>query len=125
MNAANVTNDDGRLTERQQRPTMKSVPTNLAMPSPDRLRIDWSDETTREYTVRELRDRCPCATCREKRSHPQPAALLPVLSAAETQPLRILGMKPVGNYAYGISFSDGHDTGIYTVAYLRELGAET
>jgi DUF971 family protein len=31
-------------------------------------------------------------------------------------------MTPVGNYAYGIAFSDGHDTGIYTVDYLRELG---
>jgi DUF971 family protein len=31
-------------------------------------------------------------------------------------------MKPVGNYAYAISFSDGHDTGIYTIEYLRELG---
>ena len=36
--------------------------------------------------------------------------------------VRIMGMKPVGNYAYGIEFSDGHDTGIYTFEYLRELG---
>jgi DUF971 family protein len=47
-----------------------------------------------------------------------------VLSAAETQPLAIRDMKPVGNYAYAISFSDGHDTGIYTIEYLRELGRE-
>jgi DUF971 family protein len=31
-------------------------------------------------------------------------------------------MRPVGNYAYCIAFSDGHDTGIYTLAALRELG---
>jgi DUF971 family protein len=31
-------------------------------------------------------------------------------------------MKPVGNYAYTIAFSDGHDTGIYTFELLRELG---
>jgi DUF971 family protein len=74
--------------------------------------------------MRELRDGCPCATCREKRSHPAPPTLLPVLSAAETQPLAIRAMKPVGNYAYAISFSDGHDTGIYTIEYLRELGSE-
>jgi len=36
----------------------------------------------------------------------------------------ILGMKPVGNYAYSISFSDGHDTGIFTLEFLRELGKE-
>jgi len=33
-------------------------------------------------------------------------------------------MKPVGNYAYTISFSDGHDTGIFTFELLRELGTE-
>jgi DUF971 family protein len=32
-------------------------------------------------------------------------------------------MAPVGNYAYAIAFSDGHDTGIYTIEYLRELGS--
>lgn len=39
-----------------------------------------------------------------------------------TEPLRIAAMKPVGNYAYSIDFSDGHDTGIYTLETLRELG---
>jgi DUF971 family protein len=101
---------------------MNAVPTNVSLLPPNRLRIEWSDGSTREYSVRELRDGCPCATCREKRSHPAAPTLLPVLSAAETQPLAIRAMKPVGNYAYAISFSDGHDTGIYTIEYLRELG---
>lgn len=101
---------------------MNVYPTRLALVAPNRLRIEWSDGQTREYIAGELRDGCPCATCREKRSHPKPAPLLPVLSASETQPLVIRGMQPVGNYAYSIQFSDGHDTGIYTVEYLRELG---
>jgi DUF971 family protein len=103
---------------------VSATPVKLVMAAPNRLRIDWSDGAAREYTVRELRDGCPCATCREKRSHPQPPPLLPVLSAAEAQPLAIRAMKPVGNYAYAIDFSDGHDTGIYTIEYLRELGSE-
>jgi DUF971 family protein len=37
-------------------------------------------------------------------------------------PLSISGMQPVGQYAYKIVFSDGHDSGIYTLEYLRELG---
>jgi DUF971 family protein len=41
---------------------------------------------------------------------------------AEARPLTILGMRPVGNYAYSISFSDGHDTGIFTLELLRSLG---
>jgi DUF971 family protein len=76
-------------------------------------------------TVRTLRDRCPCASCREKRSaQPDRAELLPVLRPEETRPLRIAAMRPVGNYAYSIQFSDGHDTGIYTLALLRELGEQ-
>ena len=38
------------------------------------------------------------------------------------RPLKIIAMKPVGNYAYSIAFSDGHDTGIYTLELLQELG---
>ena len=44
-----------------------------------------------------------------------------VLSAAEAQPLRLLGMKPMGNYAYSLEFSDGHDTGIFTLEFIRSL----
>jgi DUF971 family protein len=99
---------------------MNLLPTKLELAGGDRLRIVWSDGQVREYAFRELRDKCPCATCREKRKAPPP--LLPVLSPAETQPLRITGMKPTGSYAYTIDFSDGHNTGIYTLESLREMG---
>jgi DUF971 family protein len=32
-------------------------------------------------------------------------------------------MDPVGNYAYRILFSDGHETGIFTLDLLRRLGS--
>jgi DUF971 family protein len=102
---------------------MSSTPTKLELTPDNRLRITWSDSQIREYSFRELRDKCPCATCREKRNAPPASPFqLPILSAAEAQPLRIAGMKPVGNYAYSIDFSDGHDTGIYTLESLREMG---
>ena len=89
----------------------------------DRLQIEWSDGQVREYLFRELRDGCPCATCTEKRKRPSaPSTALPILSAAEAAPLRIVRMEATGNYAYSIHFSDGHDTGIYTLEQLRELG---
>ncbi len=100
---------------------MNVYPTKLAIVEPSQVQIDWSDGQRRLYSFRELRNRCPCATCREKRKQPPP--LLPVLSEAEMQPLRVQGMKPVGNYAYSINFSDGHDTGIYSFDLLLELGA--
>lgn len=36
----------------------------------------------------------------------------------------IVRLEPQGNYALKIHFSDGHNTGIYTWAYLAELGAQ-
>ncbi len=38
------------------------------------------------------------------------------------QKVQILALTPQGNYGVKISFSDGHDTGIYTWDYLHELG---
>jgi DUF971 family protein len=38
--------------------------------------------------------------------------------------VRILRIEPVGNYAARIVFDDGHDTGLYTWTYLRELGEQ-
>jgi DUF971 family protein len=38
--------------------------------------------------------------------------------------VRIARIEPVGNYAARIIFDDRHDTGLFTWAYLRELGEE-
>ena len=104
---------------------MEHYPTELSQPDEERLEIRWSDGQLRSYSVHDLRDACPCATCREKRNEPPPpAAMLPVISPEQAQPLRITGMQPVGNYAYAISFTDGHDSGIYEFTLLRALGEE-
>lgn len=36
----------------------------------------------------------------------------------------VVDLEPVGNYAIRPTFSDGHDTGIFTWEYLRFLGVE-
>lgn len=33
-------------------------------------------------------------------------------------------IRPIGNYAIALTFSDGHDSGIYTWEFLYKLGAE-
>jgi DUF971 family protein len=52
----------------------------------------------------------------------KPKNILSILTAEETVPLTIMGMKPVGNYAYNITFSDGHSSGLFTIELLRSLG---
>ena len=36
----------------------------------------------------------------------------------------ISAVEPIGHYAVRLLFDDGHDTGLFTWKYLRELGAE-
>ena len=98
------------------------IPQSIRRTGSGGIEIQWSDGATGGYSPRLLRDSCPCATCREQRVQPAAPVLLPVLRPEEVAPLAIVGMKPVGQYAYAIDFSDGHSSGIYTLEYLRELG---
>ena len=38
--------------------------------------------------------------------------------------VKISGLEPVGNYAVRIGFDDGHDSGLYSWAYLHQLGTD-
>ena len=40
------------------------------------------------------------------------------------QDVAITAVDPVGNYAVRLTFSDGHNTGIFSWSYLRRLGEE-
>jgi DUF971 family protein len=102
---------------------MNAYPIRLERTADPGLVIEWSDGQVRRYTVEELRAHCPCATCNEKRREPDRApAALPIVSPAELAPLTLAAMKPIGNYAYGIHFSDGHNTGLFTFELLQQLG---
>jgi DUF971 family protein len=94
---------------------MTLQPTQLSITRDGLLAIVWNDGRRQVYDVAELRRECPCATCRDPAT---PASDFPAGS------VRIAQMDPVGNYAYRIRFSDGHDTGIFTLEYLRELGRD-
>jgi DUF971 family protein len=101
-------------------------PTALAIVDDRFLQITWNDGVIQRLKIVNLRAACPCATCREKEraKAEKTKGLLPVLTAAEAQPLKITRMNPVGNYAYNIDFSDGHGSGLFTIEMLRSLDAE-
>ena len=105
---------------------LELIPQALEKDAQGNLLITWSDGRKLFYAATKLRKLCPCATCREKRSAPEKdegsKKTLPVLSLAEAQPLKVTRMQPVGNYAYNIAFSDGHDSGIFTFELLIECG---
>ncbi len=94
-------------------------PVALSKEGQDRLAIQWRDGHRSSYTWKHLRDNCPCAGCREERL--QPPDPFRILKANELVPLAPVAMTPVGHYAYKITWSDGHDTGIFTLEHLRQL----
>ena len=78
------------------------------------LSVRFDDGETREYPAEYLRVESPSA---ELKGH----------SPGQRQwiggkkPVGISNIEPVGNYAIRITFDDGHDTGIFSWAYLLEL----
>ena len=91
----------------------------------DGLKIDWSDGVSTAVSWRTLRAKCPCATCNEERGKPaDPFRVLSPQEVAAGAPAPV-AMTPVGYYAYQIKWNDGHDTGIYPLTLLRQLGEKT
>lgn len=76
------------------------------------LRISWSDGHVADYTYEYLRGWCPCALCQ---GHGGDRHF--VRSVAP----RLAAVEAVGNYAFNLTWADGHQTGIYSYAYLREI----
>lgn len=99
---------------------MTPQPVRLSLTPDGRLMIAWDDGQCRVYAIDELRENCPCAACQSLGAD---LALARSLPPAEP-PLAIRQVDPVGNYAYRIVFSDGHDTGLFTLDRLRGLGRE-
>ena len=79
------------------------------------LEVDFDDGVTLRLPAELLRVESPSA---EVRGHGAAQKQI-VPSKREVGIARI---EPVGNYAARIVFDDGHDSGLYTWRYLREIG---
>jgi len=83
------------------------------------LAIVWSDGHESYCPFEDLRKACPCAVCngepdvlgRGDKPHPRLTEASFVLESYEL----------VGGYGFQPRWADGHNTGIYSVGYLRRL----
>ena len=91
-------------------------PSQIIEESDSAVSIVWSDEKETLYEASELRRKCPCAGCVNEWTGEQ-------MLKPETVPdnLSFKNIAVVGRYALNFNFSDGHDTGIFSFKYLREL----
>ena len=100
----------------------QTTPANLHLKKNEALEITWGDSHATVLPLRFLRKHCPCAGCQGERDL-LGRTRLPIVQTTYDGPITAQGAELVGNYALRIDFSDGHSTGIYTFAYLRELDA--
>ncbi len=98
------------------------TPVHLDLKKDSGLTVRWSDGRTTFFPIVYLRKMSPSADQRQLREElaKNPLAVLPA-SALGQGPLTAVGADMVGNYAIRVRFSDGHDTGIYSWEYLREI----
>jgi DUF971 family protein len=82
------------------------------------FRVGWSDNSEVEITFHRLRCACPCAGCIDEMTGIKilneasvPADIAPVQLAYS------------GNYAMKVTWSDGHNTGLYSWEFLQKLAS--
>ncbi len=92
-------------------------PKRIQRISATELNVVWHDGHTGRYTMRRLRDECPCAVCRAGKTEGD-GVLLPIF---DEKKYILRGINLVGTYAVQLSWEDGHNTGIYRYEYLRSL----
>ena len=101
----------GRCYDRVMEPVLTEA---RRLPEEGRLRLTWSDGHVAEYPYKYLRGWCPCAGCQGHSGQK-------IVYHPPAHPVSAESVRPVGNYAISIAFSDGHGTGIYRYDFLREI----
>jgi DUF971 family protein len=79
------------------------------------LTVVFDDDRTCRFGLLELRENCPCAACRSLRDRGEPAWPRP---GGPTE-LRVENAELVGGWGLGVTWNDGHATGIYPWDALR------
>ena len=82
--------------------------------------LKFSDGFEADVSVQQLRDNCPCASCKGEE------VLLRKYEPLDRLPIPDTGYElekasPVGNYALQLRWKDGHDTGIYTWDLMKRI----
>ena len=86
-------------------------------PARDVLTVAFDDGSRFELRAEYLRVESPSAEVRGHGGGPK-------LVVTGKQNVKIARLEPVGNYAVRIGFDDGHDSGLFSWAYLHQLGSE-
>ena len=93
-------------------------PAQIIEESDSEVSINWSDNSESKYTAAQLRRSCPCASCVNEWTGKK---ILEDKNVPDDLTFSTISI--VGRYALNFQFSDGHDTGIFSFAFLHDLPA--
>lgn len=91
-----------------------TAPRSIKQVDASTLGIEWSDGHDSVYSVKHLRESCPCAHCIDEWSGKKM-----IVPGSIKDDIRPQNIKAVGLYAIQFFWNDGHDTGLYTHELLR------
>lgn len=92
-------------------------PTKIKVRDKEFLDVTWSNGEKSSIKLSNLRNGCPCAICHAEKEE-WSSTYIPLFTKEQ---LTITKINIVGTYAVGISWEDGHNTGIYDFEYLHNL----
>jgi DUF971 family protein len=104
------------MNEMMERRGPSVEPREIVQEGDAALRLTWGDGRVCHFNAPQLRRACPCAQCVNEWTGER---VLPPESISDA--LSIKHLELVGRYALNFKWSDGHETGIYSFRYLREL----
>ena len=97
-------------------PSGDSAPTEIRLRRKSRLlEVAYPDGARYALSFEYLRTHSPSA---EVQGHGPGQDVLQIAK----ENVQLLAVEPVGHYAVRLRFDDGHDSGLYSWKYLRELG---
>jgi prepilin-type processing-associated H-X9-DG protein len=110
---------------------LRKKPTSLKVQVTSGTGVDvaWADGHSSHFDFAYLREKCPCANCKDERAREADSGVVaaaPATAAANVLPMfkpkvKARHAEAVGHYAIQIEFSDGHRAGIYSYEYLRNI----
>ncbi len=104
---------------------MDDRPAHLDLERDKGLTVEWQDGSKSFFPVAYLRRMSPSADTKTLRETMAANPLTVMPTPKSNGPLVALAAELVGNYAVRIRFSDGHDTGLFSWRYLREIEPKT
>src|SRR5215468_8503630 len=89
----------------------------------EELAIKWDDGSESFLSLEKLRRHCPCAGCKGERD------IMGNLYKGPERPLvatsfQLRSLAKIGTYGVQPAWADGHDTGIFSFEYLKEVARE-